>query len=71
MGNIYRILNGYDDCGRVCGRPNYFNVENSHCSGVDMTEKKYLRVLSSGTLTTDSGQLHRVCVQKCNDYPGL
>lgn len=70
-GDIYRILNGYDDCGRVCGRRNAFDTESSMCAGGDLTDMKYLRVLSTGVITSDSGQVHRVCVQKCSDYPGL
>lgn len=30
-GDIYRIVNGYDDCGNVCGRKNEFFNENTGC----------------------------------------
>lgn len=30
-GDIYRIVNGYDDCGNVCGRENSFTDESSPC----------------------------------------
>lgn len=30
-GDIYRIVNGYDDCGNVCGRENQFFNENTGC----------------------------------------
>lgn len=30
-GDIYRIVNGYDDCGNVCGRANSFTDDSSGC----------------------------------------
>lgn len=70
-GNIYRIVNGYDNCGNICGRLNTFEVTTSGCRGMDLTQHKYLRVQSLGTYTSDMGQINRICVENCGDYPGL
>lgn len=66
FGNIYRIINGYDDCGNVCGRINSFEAV-SGCTGNDMTEQKYLIVKSTGSITYDSGQVNRKCAAQCPD----
>lgn len=71
-GNIYRILNGYDNCGNVCGRINVFDCVNSTgCHGMDMTQHKYLRVQSWGSDSTENIQVNRICVENCNNYSGL
>lgn len=70
-GNIYRIVNGYDDCGNVCGRQNNFEVIGTGCRGIDLTNRKYLRVQSSGIIITDTGQISRMCVENCAYYPEL
>lgn len=73
-GNIYRILNGYDNCGNICGRINVFaEVDNSACHGMDMTKHKYLRVQSWGIDAIESGyvQVNRICVENCSNYSGL
>lgn len=31
MGDVYRIVNGYDDCGNVCGRVNSFFDDATGC----------------------------------------
>lgn len=33
--------------------------------GLDMTERKYLRVLSEGLETTDPGSVNRICMISC------
>ena len=40
-GDIYRVINGYDDCANVCGRvtPKETNPE-FRCKGADMTENR-------------------------------
>ncbi|XP_062554590.1 choline transporter-like protein 1 isoform X1 [Armigeres subalbatus] len=65
FGDIYRIINGYDDCANVCGRDNKPDKDLS-CKGTDRTEQKYLLVETSGT----SSDLHRQCVSKCEDVEG-
>lgn len=71
FGNIYRIVNGYDNCGNICGRMNTFDTTYSGCRGANMTDKRYLRVQSSGTVITDTGQVNRICVEDCGSYTGL
>lgn len=73
-GNIYRILNGYDNCGNVCGRNNQFSEpNNSGCHGMDMTKHKYLRVQSFNLDSVDNDytvQINRNCVENCSFYSG-
>lgn len=73
-GNIYRILNGYNNCGNVCGRNNEFaEVNNSGCHGMDMTKHKYLRVQSWNSDSVDTDytiQINRICVENCSNYSG-
>lgn len=74
FGNIYRILNGYDNCGNVCGKNNKFSeFNNSGCHGIDMTEHKYLRVQSWSldAIENDMVQINRICVENCSNYSGL
>ncbi|XP_055632334.1 choline transporter-like protein 1 [Toxorhynchites rutilus septentrionalis] len=65
FGDIYRIINGYDDCANVCGRDNKPDKDLS-CKGSDRTDQKYLLVESSGV----SSDLHRQCVSRCEDIEG-
>lgn len=72
-GNIKRILNGYDNCGNVCGQDNVFDdVDNSGCHGMDMTKHKYLRVQSWDLDAVDREYMHinRICVENCSNYSG-
>ncbi|KAJ6645857.1 Choline transporter-like protein 1 [Pseudolycoriella hygida] len=70
FGDIYRIVNGYDDCGNVCGKLNTFVDEQSGCRGFDYQEQKYLKVQSSGTTEVDNGQISRICVKTCDGIAG-
>ncbi|KAL1389165.1 hypothetical protein pipiens_012584 [Culex pipiens pipiens] len=65
FGDIFRIINGYDDCANVCGRDNKPDKDLS-CKGVDRTEQKFLLVESSGI----SADMHRQCVATCEDTEG-
>ncbi|CAO1437826.1 unnamed protein product [Diamesa serratosioi] len=69
-GNIYRILNGYDDCGNVCGRLNEKD-RNLGCKGSDKRNLKYLLVeKSENTQKPDDPYLHRQCVERCENVSG-
>lgn len=70
FGNIYRIVNGYDNCGNICGRVNTFERTSFGCTGANMTNKPFLYVQSSGTVVTDTGQINRICVEDCSLYTG-
>lgn len=68
-GDIFRILNGYNNCGNICGRINVFGAENqSGCYGMDMTKHRYLRVQSWSldAASDEYVQLNRVCVENCS-----
>ncbi|ETN64441.1 ctl transporter [Anopheles darlingi] len=67
FGDVYRIINGYDDCANVCGRDNLPD-EKLACKGADRTEQKFLLVTGSGVSTSD---LHRMCVTSCNEVEGF
>lgn len=42
-GEVYRIINGYDNCGNICGRKNSPLPDPSlKCFGKDMSNKKYV-----------------------------
>ncbi|XP_058055555.1 choline transporter-like protein 1 [Anopheles bellator] len=68
FGDIYRIINGYDDCANVCGRDNKPDPSLA-CKGADRTEEKYLLVEGSGGVSTSD--LHRMCVANCNEVEGF
>ncbi|KYQ54280.1 Choline transporter-like protein 1 [Trachymyrmex zeteki] len=60
-GDVFRVINGYDDCGDVCGRVN--SPENDpkfKCKGVDYTNKPYLEIDLEVT-----GVKKRTCVESC------
>lgn len=64
-GDIYRVINGYDDDGNVCGRvtPKETNPEFSG-KGKDMTKLPYLHVTMG-----PNGVKSRVCVANCSASP--
>ncbi|XP_065351006.1 choline transporter-like protein 1 [Cloeon dipterum] len=77
-GDIYRILNGYDRCGNVCGKITERigvapNDPKFTCFGADMTKRKYLLVRGAGIRDNDNDQganVNRECVASCSGYPG-
>lgn len=78
FGDIYRIFNGYDNCGNVCGRDNVLDglaqpeIKNSGCHGINMTSYQYLRIQSWGIDTIERDiQTNRVCVENCSNYSDL
>lgn len=47
-GDIYRIVNGYDDCGNVCGRENSFTDDNSGCKvSINDNNDKYISLFQT------------------------
>ncbi|KAK9299426.1 hypothetical protein QLX08_007543 [Tetragonisca angustula] len=63
-GDIYRVINGYDDCANVCGRvtSSESNPEFA-CKGADKTKERYLQII----MNTNGGVKTRNCVTKCGD----
>ncbi|XP_033307400.1 choline transporter-like protein 1 [Bombus bifarius] len=63
-GDIYRVVNGYDDCANVCGRITERERSNNSdfaCKGKDMRKNRYLQI------TVDTrGVRTRTCVEKCS-----
>lgn len=62
-GDIYRVINGYDDCGRVCGRNTPIEFDYGlNCHTEDMRNKPYL------LMTVDSkGVKSRSCTSNCTN----
>ncbi|XP_029175076.1 choline transporter-like protein 1 isoform X2 [Nylanderia fulva] len=60
-GDIYRVINGYDDWGNVCGRVTSFESDPKfHGKGGDYTKKPYLDIDIEST-----GVKKRTCVTNC------
>ncbi|KAL7019770.1 hypothetical protein ACKWTF_011243 [Chironomus riparius] len=69
-GNIYRILNGYDDCGNVCGVINEMDNKLG-CKGADKRKEKFLLVeKTQNNYDPDNPYIHRQCVESCNTVSG-
>ncbi|XP_058454846.1 choline transporter-like protein 1 [Malaya genurostris] len=66
QSDVFRVINGYDDCGNVCGRNNTRNVDLP-CSGESMINRKYLLL----TVTLSSSEASKNCVAKCPEGDGL
>ncbi|XP_025163675.1 choline transporter-like protein 1, partial [Harpegnathos saltator] len=62
-GDIFRVINGYDDCGNVCGRVTPAESDpRFSCKGGNMVDRRYLDVEMETT-----GVKKRTCVAKCNE----
>jgi solute carrier family 44 (choline transporter-like protein), member 1 len=67
FGDIQRILNGYDDCGNICGVMNEKDNKLG-CKGSDKRKEKFLLVeRSKNPNNPDNPYIHRQCVQRCED----
>ncbi|XP_044255980.1 choline transporter-like protein 1 [Tribolium madens] len=66
QSDLDRLINGYDKCGNVCGEKNT-QVFGINCSGQDMTNKPFLRLLKNrNALSEDDEQFIRdECVNEC------
>lgn len=68
-GNIQRIINGYDDCGNICGVMNDKDTKLG-CKGSDKTREKYLWVeRSNDPKNPENPYIHRQCVERCDAIP--
>ncbi|XP_054015045.1 choline transporter-like protein 1 isoform X2 [Hylaeus anthracinus] len=62
-GDIYRVINGYDNCANVCGRVTQHETDPKFsCKGGDMTDKRYLLMTVEA-----NGMKTRKCVSNCTD----
>ncbi|XP_011882498.1 PREDICTED: choline transporter-like protein 1 isoform X2 [Vollenhovia emeryi] len=61
-GDVFRVINGYDDCGNVCGRVTlYENNPKFECNGrFDYTKLSYLEINIDA-----NGVKNRKCVSNC------
>lgn len=67
--DLQRILNGYDDCGNICGVPNEKDAKLG-CKGSDKSREKFLLVeRSDDPVNPDNPYIHRQCVERCNMIP--
>lgn len=68
-GNIWRVINGYDDCGNICGVMNEKDTKLG-CKGSDKRSQKYLLVERSiDPKNPENPYIHRQCVERCKDIP--
>ncbi|XP_065171990.1 LOW QUALITY PROTEIN: choline transporter-like protein 1 [Atheta coriaria] len=58
IGDVNRILTGYDNCGNVCGEQNKRDGNDVGCVGLDMTSKPFMLERSN----------ERICVTNCEQY---
>nr|CAD7256283.1 unnamed protein product [Timema shepardi] len=66
-GDPYRIINGYDKCGNICGRKNPRADANKFpCYGEDQTKKKLLLVTEAEKILFNYQNVNRECVEKCS-----
>ncbi|KAJ8919637.1 hypothetical protein NQ315_006163 [Exocentrus adspersus] len=69
-GDIFRIINGYDNCGNVCGKGRHWERRNNKrrelCQENIRTDGPYHIVLKDATLKT----VDRLCVSNCSSYEG-
>ena len=69
FGDIQRILNGYDDCGNICGVMNEKDTKLG-CKGSDKRKEKFLLVeRSNDPKNPDNPYIHRQCIVKCDSIP--
>jgi solute carrier family 44 (choline transporter-like protein), member 1 len=68
-GNIRRVLNGYDDCGNICGVMNERDTKLG-CKGIDKRKEKFFLVeRSENPKYPDKFYIHRQCVESCSTIP--
>lgn len=69
-GNIKRIVNGYDDCGNICGTENEKD-QHMPCKGSDRTSQKFIIVdRSENPKDSENPYISRRCVERCEAYFG-
>jgi len=71
-GEVYRIINGYDNCGNICGRLNTpLSDPALQCFGKDMSNKKFVQISGPVKALVDPKHTVRKCVENCNVEPGF
>ncbi|CAG9855650.1 unnamed protein product [Phyllotreta striolata] len=68
-GSIYRVINGYDNCGNICGKLNNFNDKKeigAECYGKSKINEPYHIVLRQNS----TKEINRMCISNCNKYDG-
>ncbi|XP_071453243.1 choline transporter-like protein 1 [Hetaerina americana] len=70
-GDIYRILNGYDNCGNICGRmtAQELNFSDVICNEGNNSNNRFLLIQRVGRLIIKPSSVERRCVSSCDDYP--
>ncbi|XP_077291052.1 choline transporter-like protein 1 [Arctopsyche grandis] len=67
-GDVYRIINGYDDCANVCGRTNQEDIDpTGSCKREDMSMKRLLVINSDAGSGKSPNNIHRECVESCDE----
>lgn len=69
FADIQRIINGYDDCGNICGVENEKDLKLG-CKGSDKRKERFLLVeRSNDPINPENPYIHRQCVDRCNQIP--
>lgn len=70
-GDVYRIINGYDNCANICGRVTESeNDPRFPCKGADYTDKPFLLIKEAGRAIVNPINVRRECVSSCSSYQG-
>ncbi|KAL3284220.1 hypothetical protein HHI36_018383 [Cryptolaemus montrouzieri] len=65
-GDIFRIINGYDNCGNICGQSVGIIIKNStNCEKSNKERTFHLVMKRNNTKIKD-----RYCVKNCSDFQG-
>ncbi|KAG4079725.1 hypothetical protein HA402_014856 [Bradysia odoriphaga] len=68
--SIFRLINGIDDCGNICGKTNDANTINfcgsNNKEALPLTKVDFTKDPKNPNITIS----HSTCVKSCNDYPG-
>ncbi|GJQ71206.1 hypothetical protein Trydic_g1103 [Trypoxylus dichotomus] len=69
-GNIYRVINGYDNCANVCGIQNYRITGDPRfeCVGRDRKNERFLLVKNLDYFGDSNEHVQRICVKNCSEY---
>ncbi|XP_045462805.1 choline transporter-like protein 1 [Harmonia axyridis] len=67
-GDIFRIINGYDNCGNVCGRETETEIAKNYTKTCSSSNEKSPFLLVLKRNNTDIKD--RYCVKNCSSYDG-
>lgn len=66
LGDIDRVINGYDKCGNICGKKNERDYSKINCYGEDQTSRKLLQIEGLNAKNIIWSNVVRKCVSECD-----